>query len=178
LLIDRLQKNTWHQPLRHLFVSNQKQIMETSNAIKLELSKSFTVPKVRLYQAWINPDDLKQWWHPMGTTLQEATTKPEVGAPVKYVFVAEEGAQSLTISGVYKEVAEGERLVYTWNWQLPTATVNDSEFLLTIVFSSENSGSGLSVTQENFSNDEAVQPHREGWEKALNDLDKFLSGQH
>lgn len=149
--------------------------METAKAIKLEVSKAFPVPVARLYQAWIAPEELKQWWHPMGNTLQRAITKPEVGAPVEYVFATESGEHSFTTSGTYKEVQEGQRLVYTWNWQLPAATVSDSDYLLTIQFSSEGSGSRLLVTQENFKDEEAVQPHREGWEKGLEELHRFLS---
>lgn len=148
--------------------------MEKSNGLKLDLSKDFGVPVERLYQAWIEPEDLKQWWHPMGNHLQQATTAPQEGGPVTYVFNAENGAHSFTINGRYKEVEEGKRLVYTWNWELPVPTVGNSEFLLTVVFSATASGSKLAVTQENFTEEEAVQPHREGWEKALEDLQQFL----
>lgn len=151
--------------------------METSNAIKLDISKTFPVAKEQLYDAWLSPDALKQWWHPMGNTLQHAITKPEAGAPVEYVFVTENGEPGFTIKGTYKEVQEGERLVYTWNWELPVASVGDGEFLLTIVFNSEGTGSRLSVTQENFTKEEAVQPHREGWETGLDELHRFLSQQ-
>jgi uncharacterized protein YndB with AHSA1/START domain len=151
--------------------------MEKTQAVQLNVSKDFPVPAMRLYSAWINPEELRQWWHPMGNTLQRATTEPKLGSPVEYVFAAENGAHSFTISGTYKEVQEGTRLVYTWNWQLPTAVVGDSEFLLTVVFSGQGKGSRIEVTQDNFADEEAVQPHREGWEKALDDLHRFLSQQ-
>jgi uncharacterized protein YndB with AHSA1/START domain len=149
--------------------------MKTDEAIKLDVSKSFPVPAARLYQAWINAEDLKQWWHPMGNILQHAITKPAAGAPVEYVFATETGVHSFTIKGTYKEVEESQRLVYTWNWELPAATIGNSAFLLTVVFSNEETGSRLSVTQQNFADAEAVQPHREGWEQALNDLQHFLA---
>ena len=151
--------------------------MDTKQAIKLEVSKTFPVAAEQLYQAWTSPDALKQWWHPMGNTLQRATTKPELGSPVEYVFATEAGAHSFTIQGTYKEVQQGQRLVYTWNWQLPTAALGKSEFLLTVVFSPDGDGSRIAITQENFADEEAVQPHHEGWEKALEDLHRFLSKQ-
>lgn len=151
--------------------------MEKTNSIQLNVSKEFSVPVERLYKAWINPEDLKQWWRPMGNQLQQATTKPEQGAPIEYVFATEQGTHSFTITGTYKEVQDGARLVYTWNWQVPAQAVGDSEFLLTIVFSSQGSSSRIEVTQDNFKDEEALQPHREGWEKALNDLHRYLSQQ-
>lgn len=151
--------------------------METNNAIQLTLSKDFNVPVARLYQAWITPDDLKQWWRPMGNILQHATTPPKQDGQIEYVFANEQGAHSFTITGVYKEVQEEKKLVYTWNWQIPAATVGDSAFLLTIEFSAAASGSRINVTQENFTDEEAVHPHQDGWEKALTDLQQFLSQQ-
>lgn len=151
--------------------------MEKTNNIQLKLSKDFPVPVDRLYNAWINPDDLKQWWRPMGNQLQQATTNPAPGAPVEYVFATEQGEHSFTITGNYKEVEEGKRLVYTWNWQVPNAAVGESEFLLTIAFSSGEDGSRIDVTQDNFKDEESVRPHHEGWEKALDDLHQFLSKQ-
>jgi uncharacterized protein YndB with AHSA1/START domain len=145
--------------------------------IQLNVDKDFPVPVERLYQAWTDPEALKQWWHPMGNQMQQARTKPEVGSPVEYVFANEQGEHSFTINGTYKEVEEGKKLVYTWNWQVPDATVGHSEFLLTVVFSPAGSGSRIAVTQENFKDEESVQPHHEGWEKGLNDLHRFLSQQ-
>lgn len=149
--------------------------METGNAIKLDVAKDFTVPVARLYQAWIAPEELKQWWHPMRNVLQRAITQPQVGSPVEYVFANEKVEPSFTINGTYKDVQEGTCLVYTWNWQIPAATIGNSEYLLTVVFSSSGNGSRLSVTQENFTDEEALHPHREGWQSALNDLYHFLS---
>jgi len=149
--------------------------MENAKAIQLNVTKEFPVPVTRLYQAWIEPEELKKWWHPMGNNLQHATTKPQQDGPVEYTFANEQGAHSFTIKGQYKEVEEGTRLAYTWNWDVPEATVGNSAYLLTVVFSSNAGGSQLSVTQENFTEEEAVQPHREGWEKALNELRQFLS---
>lgn len=159
-----------------LFVQEIKQrIMETAKALQLHIEKDFSAPVDRLYQAWVNEKDLKQWWHPMGNILQHASTKPALNAAVQYAFVNENGEHSFTISGTYKAVQEGVRLVYTWNWQVPAATVGNSDYLLTVVFSEQPNGSRLSITQENFTDEEAVHPHRAGWEKALSDLHHFLS---
>lgn len=149
--------------------------METGNAITLDVSKDMPVPVARLYQAWVSPDDLKQWWHPMGNILQHAVTEPKTGGPVEYAFATDSGEHSFTIKGTYKDVQPEKQLVYSWNWEVPSATVGDSDYLLTIRFESAGSGSRLSVTQENFTSEESVHPHRDGWEKALTELQQYLS---
>lgn len=151
--------------------------METDKNIKLEISKDFPVTVERLYKAWTAPEDLKQWWHPMGNKLQHANTKPRQDGAIEYIFANDKGERILTISGTYKEVQEGARLVYSWNWQLPDATLQDSAYNLIVVFSAHATGSRISVIQENFKDDEALHPHREGWEKAFNELHAFLTQQ-
>lgn len=148
--------------------------MET-NTLKLDVSKDFKVPVERLYKAWITEEDLKQWWHPMGNNLQELTNNLEQGGDIKYVFASESGEQNFTITGNYEEVKEGERLAYSWNWEVPAETLGSSQYRLTVLFTTQDSGSRLQVTQENFADEEAIQPHKEGWDKGLSDLQQYLS---
>lgn len=148
--------------------------METANSVNLQVAKDFSVPVQRLYEAWITEPDLKAWWHPMGNTLARLVNDIKEGGTVRYEFATEEGAHSFTISGVYKEVEQGKHLQYTWNWEVPSNAVENAEFLLTIDFKESGNGSRLEVSQDNFKDEESVQPHREGWEKALEDLKQYL----
>ena len=148
--------------------------MEGATAVQLEMEKQFSVSADRLYEAWTTEKDLKQWWHPMENELQRVTNELKEGGTVRYEFATKEGGEAFTIDGTYKEVKERERLVYTWNWHLPSDSVQDSEFLLTIEFSGDENSSRLHVRQDQFSSEEAVHPHREGWEKALQSLQGYL----
>ena len=149
--------------------------METTTQ-RLEVSKEFNVTASKLYEAWIKEEHLKAWWHPMNNNLQEVENNVSEGGQVKYVFVNAEGEHSFTISGKYKEVAAGKRLVYTWNWDVPTDSIGSSTYILAISFiDMDNNRSRIEVIQEDFKEEESVQPHKEGWEKALADLENYLS---
>ncbi len=148
--------------------------METQDALKLKASKDFSVPADQLYRAWVEPEELKQWWHPMGNQLQEVTNELKEGGHIRYVFETSQHHHPFEITGQYDEVKEGERLVYSWNWQLPDQAVGNSRYQLTVVFSIQGNGSRLEVTQENFASEEAVHPHQEGWDKALAALKQYL----
>jgi uncharacterized protein YndB with AHSA1/START domain len=160
-----------------MFLAPQrKKVMEQATAIQLETEKSFAVPVERLYTAWTSEEDLKQWWHPMENRLSALTNELEEGGKVAYRFETGGGEEAFSIDGVYKEVVPGKRLVYTWNWHLPADTVHDTEFLLTITFEEAEGGSRLHVRQDQFTSEEAVKPHREGWETALESLRQYLEG--
>ena len=149
--------------------------MENNQNLSVRISRDFAVPVDRLYTAWTTETDLRAWWQPMGNTLHHLTNDLKEGGSLQYEFHTKEGELAFKIEGVYREVAPNKKLVYTWNWKVPNDTIQDSEFLLTIKFHGQGSESTLQVQQENFVNEEAVLPHQQGWEKALEDLQSYLS---
>ncbi len=148
--------------------------MEKTDALVVEATKEFSVPPERLYEAWTQEADLKQWWKPMGNNLTSVTNDLKPGGSVRYSFESPDHNPAFEIHGSYQEVVEAKKLVYTWNWELHNNDIQESDFQLTIVFSAQGTGSLLQIKQENFKSEEALQPHQQGWEKSLNDLKNFL----
>lgn len=147
--------------------------METNKAQKMEASKQFSVPVERLFQAWNDPAQLKQWWKPMGNHLMEVTNDLKVDGTVRYVF----NDNTLIISGEYEDVKENEKLTYTWNWNFPADAVKNASYKLNILFSKKDQGSEIRVTQEQIQDEETLHPNEEGWDKGLTDLENFLNSQ-
>jgi len=146
--------------------------MEINKALKVEVEKSFSVSTDELYNAWTNPGQLKQWWKPMGHPLQEVTNEIRKGGTVRYVFAG----NKLIITGEYLDVKEKQELVYTWNWELPEDPIRNAKYKLTVQFTPTGNGSKIHVIQDNFQDEETMLPHREGWEKGLEELEQFLAG--
>lgn len=143
---------------------------------QVSLQKEFSVPAERLYQAWTSPEELKQWWHPMGNQLTDVQNDLTPGGTVRYLFNTGIEGEQIEISGQYEKVEPAKQLVYGWNWHLPQQPVGNGTYKLTIGFEPAGGGSRLTVLQENLGSEEAVQPHQDGWEKALQDLGAFLNG--
>lgn len=151
--------------------------MESSSAIRLYVYKDFNVAPERLFEAWTREEELKQWWHPLGNQLERVTNELKEGGKIRYEFSNQAGGHPLTIEGIYKEVKGKEKLAYTWNWNVEAESIGKAEYLLDIQFLAHGNGSRLEVRQENFSDEESVQPHKEGWEKGLQDLKAYLERQ-
>ncbi|WP_132054524.1 SRPBCC family protein [Pseudocnuella soli] len=142
---------------------------------QVSIEKDFPVTAEELYQAWTEPEALKRWWHPMGNDLLEVENSLQPGGKVRYIFEAGQQKERIEISGNYETVEPAKQLVYTWNWHLPQATIGNGHYKLTIGFEANGTYSKLSVRQDNFDSEEAIQPHQQGWEAALNDLHQFVS---
>ncbi|HEV7334309.1 MAG TPA: SRPBCC family protein [Flavisolibacter sp.] len=144
--------------------------MSNTDKAVIQVSKSFPVKKEELYKAWTEPGQLKQWWKPMGKQLTEVENDIRQDGSVRYQF-----EDNLQVSGTYKEVAEGEKLVYSWKWQFPEESIHNGDYMLTIDFKDEGEGSLLAVTQENIEQEHAIKPHEDGWNEALDALHQHVS---
>lgn len=149
--------------------------MMENNTLKIALEHDFAVPVDRLYEAWISEDDLKMWWKPSENELEKVVQQVQEGGDIRYEFKGPTGKINLIITGKYKEVKPNEKLVYSWNWDVSAEGIGKSDHELTIEFLKLGDNSKIKVTQDNFKDDESVNPHREGWIKALDALDSFLT---
>ena len=142
----------------------------------IHADKTFTAGVNELYDAWINPEKLKQWWHPAGNKLVNVENNVREGGAIKYEFEGDDNEKTIIITGQYKEVKPAQRLVYSWDWQIAGSEhLSNNHFELTIEFSSEGSGSKIVVSQSDEDEKESVHPRAKGWEDELEHLNRFLS---
>lgn len=150
--------------------------METKTGLTVEVNRKFSVPVDAVYNAWISPDALKQWCKPMGNRLIEVDNDVKEGGVINYTAENDNGEYKLLINGNYEEVKENERLVYSWNWNFPNHSIEDSLFRVTVNFSKQDEEtSSVEVRQENLKDEEAIVIHEKGWELSLDNLEQYLS---
>ena len=142
----------------------------------VEVTRQFTKSVQELYDAWINEDKLKQWWHPANNKLVHVENEVIEGGNIKYEFETHNGDKSFVITGQYKEVEPAAKLVYTWNWKMPGSDASkESHFELTVKFTGNETGSGIHIIQRDLDKEEVIHPRQKGWEEELESLAQFLS---
>ncbi len=92
--------------------------METTSQ-SIHAEKQFEKSVEELYDAWINPEKLKQWWHPAENKLVNVENEVKEGGNIRYEFAGEGDEKTIIITGQYKEVKPAEKLVYSWDWKVP-----------------------------------------------------------
>lgn len=150
--------------------------MKSDKGLSIHIKREFPAPVDKLYEAWISPEALKQWWSPLGKSLKEVTNEVREGGNIRYKFEDSEGP--LVITGEYREVKEKERLVYTWNFNFTKDAFNDNLFELRVEFSQKGDKSLLEIKQENLKDEEAVVVHQKGWNRQLDYLHEYLSAEN
>jgi uncharacterized protein YndB with AHSA1/START domain len=69
-----------------------------------------------IWDAWTNPEEAAQWWHPRGvsTPRDSVSIDARVGGRYAYTMVNDATGDEYPTGGVYREVQPFERLVFTW----------------------------------------------------------------
>ncbi len=78
----------------------------------LLLTREIDAPPARVFQAWTDPELMKRWFVPKPWSIAEAKTDVRPGGSNLIVMRSPEG-EEFPNRGVYLEVVENERLVFT-----------------------------------------------------------------
>jgi uncharacterized protein YndB with AHSA1/START domain len=146
--------------------------MATTVATKpsLTLVRKYKAAPEKVWAALTQPQALKQWMAPSDdfkTKVADADVR--VGGRYHFVMQAPDGEEH-DVSGVYREVVPGTKLVYTWAWK----STPERESLVTVELRPEAGGTHMTLMHEQFFDDEARKHHEQGWNGCLARLEKFL----
>jgi uncharacterized protein YndB with AHSA1/START domain len=104
----------------------------------ITLTKEIDAPVERVWQAWVDENQMKEWWAPKGFTNPVCTVDAKVGGELHIVMQAGDdlGAMSgmkAPMKGVFTEVVERQKLVFT-NVALDAAGNHLLEGVTTVTF--------------------------------------------
>jgi len=80
----------------------------------------------------------------------------------------------MTISGEYREVQPGKKIVFIWHLEEDEDWKNHSS-IVTVEFFDRGGGTELHLTREKLPSEASRDDHKRGWNSVLDKLEKFLS---
>jgi uncharacterized protein YndB with AHSA1/START domain len=87
--------------------------MSTATAGKtLTITREFNAPRSTVWKAWTEPEHFMRWWGPRNYTSPYCRIDLKVGGSYLNCMRSSRGDAFWT-TGVYKEIVEPERIVYT-----------------------------------------------------------------
>jgi uncharacterized protein YndB with AHSA1/START domain len=95
---------------------------------------------------------------------------PRAGGRYRWLMQAPGGEQH-DVSGVYREVVPDRKLVFTWAWK----STPERESLVTVDIKPDGDGSLMTLTHEQFFDEEARDRHNQGWTGAMDKMEKYLA---
>jgi uncharacterized protein YndB with AHSA1/START domain len=147
--------------------------MATATAVKpsLTIKRRFKAPPAKVYAAWTDPEKVKVWMGPGEVKAKSVECDLRVGGHYRWLMVAPSGEEH-DVRGVYRELVPNEKLVFTWAWK----SMPERESLVTVIIKPDgDDGSLLTVTHEQFFDEDARDRHQGGWNGALDKMEKMFA---
>ena len=89
---------------------------KTTEKTSLEIKRFINAPRNRVYAAWTDPAQLRQWFGPENVRTRDLVAETRVGGKFRWDLTNPEG-EEMTVQGEYRELQPGRKIVFTWQWQ-------------------------------------------------------------
>ena len=139
----------------------------------LQIKRFINAPRDRVYHAWTDPAQLKEWWGPESVRTRNFAADVRVGGKYRWDLINQEG-EDMTVFGEYRELVPGKKIVFTWQWHDDDVWENRTS-IVTVELSDRDGGTELLLKHEQLPSEESRDRHNEGWNSVLDRLEKFFS---
>jgi uncharacterized protein YndB with AHSA1/START domain len=139
---------------------------------QLHLEKSLAVPNERVFAAFVDPEQLRRWWGPIGFTVRELQFDAVEGTEYRIAIQPPEG-DAFHISGIFRAVEPPHRLSFTFNYEEPDP--DDQETLVRLTFEPTEGGTRVILDQGPFNTATRVDLHRDGWTETFERFERSFA---
>jgi uncharacterized protein YndB with AHSA1/START domain len=148
--------------------------MTTKGAEKtsLQIKRFISAPRARVYAAWTDPAQLKEWWGPETVRTRNFAADVRVGGKYRWDLINQED-EEMSVFGEYRELVPEKKIVFTWKWDDDDVWENRNSVVTVELFDAAG-GTELHLRHEQLPSTESRDRHNEGWNSVLDRLEKFL----
>jgi uncharacterized protein YndB with AHSA1/START domain len=136
----------------------------------LTIRRRLNAPPAQVFAAWTDPEKVKQWMGPGEVKAERVECDVRTGGRYHWGMRGANG-ETHDVGGVYREVVPNEKLVFTWAWK----TTPERESLVTVLLQPDGAGTLLTLTHEQFVDEDARDRHQNGWNAALEKMAKLFA---
>lgn len=140
----------------------------------LVITRIFNAPRDLVFKAWTDPAHAARWSGPRGFTAPHLEQDLRPGGTWRACLRPDHGGRDLWQGGVFKEVVEPERLVFTFAWDGEDGQPGH-ETLVTVTFAEHQGKTTMTFRQAVFESAEERDGHERGWTSVFDRLDEHLA---
>ena len=140
----------------------------------LEIERAITAVPAVVFSAFTDRTELAKWWGPEGFLIPSLEFEPRVGEIYRIEMQPPEG-EPFYLSGEFREVDPGTRLVFTFIWEDPDP--DDVETLVVLSFRDLGESTEIALTQGPFKTETRRALHRNGWANSFDKLERLIGSQ-
>jgi len=139
---------------------------------RIQVRRRIPAPREVVYEAWTDPEGLREWMCPGDVIAAEATLDVRVGGSFRITMRSKERVHEHV--GTYQIVEPPAKLSFTWS-----GLDNPNEItLVTVEFIPHGAESELVITHERFTKANIAQRYEMGWGTIARKFAEYLAGNH
>lgn len=142
----------------------------TENTHRLSVRRRMPAPREVVFEAWIDPQGIREWMCPGDAASAEASLDVRVGGSYRIVMKGKDRDHVHT--GVYQVVEPPSKLVFTW-----TREEDDVQTLVTVEFLAHGEESELILTHERLPDADVMRRYQSGWGQIADKFAAYLARQ-
>ncbi len=150
---------------------------EAAESKELVITRVFDAPRELVYKAFTDPDQLAQWFGPVGWSVPRETVEIDArpGGHQRFVMVNDsDPEQRSPVDGTFVEVVENELLVGAEEWEGVPGMQDAGPMQIRLEFHDEDGKTRLVLRQGPYT-PEVEDMARQGWESSFTKLDTLLA---
>jgi uncharacterized protein YndB with AHSA1/START domain len=140
---------------------------------ELTITRLLNAPRNLVFNVWTQPAHFTQWLGPKDFVATSCQMDVRPGGTYRACIRSPEGSDHW-MQGVYREIVEPERLVFTFAW-LDEDGQPKHETLITVTFTEQNNQTLMTFHQAIFESTESRNAHRLGWDQCFDRLASYLA---
>ena len=148
-----------------------------NDTTELVITRVFDAPRELVYRAFVDPDQLSQWFGPVGWSVPRDTVDMDLrpGGHQRYTMVNDEDASQMSpINATIEEIVENELLVGYEEVKGFPGLPDGTWLYMRLEFHDEGGKTRLVIKQGPFTQ-ELADMTREGWGSSFTKLDTLLA---
>jgi uncharacterized protein YndB with AHSA1/START domain len=139
----------------------------------LHITRLFDAPRALVFQVWTDPDHITHWWGPRGYATLSCAMDLRPGGTWRVHSRHRDGTET-SEQGVFREIVEPERLVFTHAW-VDLEGKRGPETLVTVTFADHDGKTEMAFRQAVFDTVETRDGHAQGWGESFDMLAEHLA---
>jgi uncharacterized protein YndB with AHSA1/START domain len=148
---------------------NQSTVAPTT----LVLRHVFNAPIERVYDAWLTPEILREFYCPDDNTGAFADVDARIGGAYRIGMRLPDGEIYVSY-GVFRELDRPRKIVCTQQWEEDEKAL-EHETLMTLEFVAKGSQTELTLTHQNLRDEKSRDSHAEGWAGCFTKLEAVVA---
>jgi uncharacterized protein YndB with AHSA1/START domain len=140
---------------------------------ELVITRVLDAPRGLVFKVWTQPEHVVRWLGPKGFSAPSCEMDLRPGGAWRACIRSPDGIDH-RMQGVYREIVEPERLVFTFAWE-DDQGVPGHQTLVTVTFAEQDGKTRLTFHQAPFESVESRDSHQSGWSECFDRLEDYLA---